>query len=139
MNFPRGITNCSQDIIPILNTLLMDTFAPTSPANLLQAIKVLQATVTNCWPVLSEDRHRIELVRAMTVCWLHVNDELANSGSQRNLQLGEAQQQLKTTAALLSKAMPADSEFQNDVLRLLKAEPKLAALFNGVGEGPISS
>lgn len=117
----------------------MDTFAPTSPANLLQVIKVLQATVTNCWPVLSEDRHRIELVRAMTVCWLHVNDELVSSGSQKNLQLGEAQQQLKTTAALLSKAMPAGSEFENDVLRLVTAEPKLAALLNGVGEGPISS
>ena len=106
----------------------MDTFAPTSPANLLQAIKVLQAVVTNCWPVLSEDRHRIELVRAMTVCWLHVNDELVSTGSQRNLQLEEAQQQLKTTAALLSKSMPAGSKLQNDVLRLLTAEPKLAAL-----------
>lgn len=112
----------------------MDPFAPTNSDNLVPAIQVLQAIVLNCWPVLCEDRHRIELLRVMSVCWLHLNDELQSSGSKRDPQLEEAKHQLKITADLLSKSMPDEANFINEVKQLVCVEPQIASLFRQ-GEG----
>lgn len=113
----------------------MDPFAPTNPDNLLQGIKALQAIVLTSWLVLSEDRHRLELVKAMTVCWAHINDELLSSGSQRSPKLEDAQHKLRITAALLARSMADDGIFMNDVEQLVSVDPKVASLFEGIERG----
>lgn len=107
----------------------MDPFAPMNPENLIQAIQALQAIVLNSWPVLSEDRHRIDVLKAISICWLHVNDDILSNKSPANGQLLEAQHDLKTTAALLSKAMPDNGTFSKEVEQLISVEPKVASLF----------
>lgn len=113
----------------------MDPFAPTNPDNLLQGIKTLQVIVLNGWLVLSEDRHRLELLKALTVCWVHIIDDLLSSDSKRSQKLEEAQHQLRTTATLLFKSMPDDGVFMNDVDQLVSVEPKIASLFKGIERG----
>lgn len=108
----------------------MDPFATTNPENLIQAVQALQAIVLNSWPVLSEDRHRIDVLKAISISWLHVNDDIPSNKSPTNGQLLEAQHELKTTAALLSKAMPDNGKFSKEVEQLISVEPKLASLFS---------
>lgn len=107
----------------------MDPFAPTKPENLIQAVQALQAIILNSWPVLSEDHHRMDVLKAISICWLHVNDDILSNMSPTNGQLLKAQHDLKTTAALLSKAMPDNGTFSKEVEQLIRVEPKLASLF----------
>lgn len=107
----------------------MDPFAPMNPENLIQAVQALQAIVLNSWPVLSEDCHRIDVLKAISICWLHVNDDILSNKLPTNEKLFKAQHDLKTTAALLSKAMPDNGTFSKEVEQLIRAEPRVASLF----------
>lgn len=108
----------------------MDPFASANPENLIQALQALQAIILNSWPVLSEDRHRIDILKAISICWLHVNDDILSNKSPVNGQLLKAKDHLKATATLLSKAMPDNGTFPKEVEQLVRAEPKVASLFN---------
>lgn len=107
----------------------MDPFAPANPEKLVQAVQTLQAIVLNSWPVLSEDRHRINVLQAISICWLHINDDILSNKSPTNGHLLMAQHDLRTTAALLSKAVPDNGKFSKEVEQLIRVEPKVGSLF----------
>ena len=60
----------------MLSKILTDPFGPSHPSLLLAAAKATQSTVANCWPRMTESVHRIELVKALTLCWTTVNGDI---------------------------------------------------------------
>lgn len=119
-----------KDILPILYTILMDPFAPANPPTLIQAIKTLQIVILNCWVVITTDRHRHELIKALIVAWLNVNEEIQNGSSAQKDVLQAAKQELAKTGPLFIAAATTEPDVvKNEVAQLVAAQPELSGLF----------
>jgi len=61
--------------------ILSDPFMVRISGTLLPAVQGLKTTMRNCWPRISTPIHQGEILKALTVCWLSVQEE---SESQRD-------------------------------------------------------
>lgn len=123
-------TNVKQDILPLLSAVLMDPFAPSNPALLLRGIKTIQTTVLNCWPILSEEHHRVQIVKALSICWINLTEEILNSGSEDVKHgLDQLKQELQISAALLCRSTGGTAGQVTALVDVVNVYPDLSNLF----------
>lgn len=119
-----------QDIIPLVSAVLMDPFAPSNPTLLLRGIKATQATILNCWPILSEEQHRTQVIRALSVCWVNLAEEVRNGSNGKRLELDALKLELKVTVSLLLKSAEETVDVKTEFTPLIDAYPDLQDLFS---------
>jgi hypothetical protein len=113
----------TQDIVPILSGKLTDPFAPSYPKLLLEAAKTTQSVIANCWPRMTESVHRIELIKAITVCWTLVDEEIANA------ELEAVREELRISSLMLVKSVEGKLDIEQELRPLIGASPRLRGLF----------
>lgn len=120
----------NQDILPLLSAVLVDPFAPSNPALLLQGIKTIQTTILNCWPILSEEHHRVQIVKALSICWINLTEEIESSGS-RDVKHGldQLKQELQISAALLCRSTGGTIGRVTALTGVVDVYPDLSNLF----------
>ncbi|OBT72381.1 hypothetical protein VF21_07477 [Pseudogymnoascus sp. 05NY08] len=120
----------AKDILPLLSAVLADPFAPSNPALLLRGIKTVQTTILNCWPILSEEHHRVQIVKALSICWINLTEEIMNSASENaKHELDQLKQELQVSAALLYKSTGGTTGQQTALTDVVNAYPDLSNLF----------
>jgi hypothetical protein len=95
-----------QDIVPLLSSIIGDPFAPSAPSLTVSAIEALQAVITNTWPRLIDGKYWIEIMRAISVCWVVTNDadDLATNDQ------GAVQKELKQACTLIWAALEGSDQ-----------------------------
>lgn len=110
--------------------VLSNPFAALAPATLCAAIAGLQAIIANCWPRLSTPAYQDELIKALVVCYLTVQDEREQLGARFTAIDAEL---VKTASMLTVAARGAGGEELQDLAdkaaALVSKEPLLAGLF----------
>ncbi|KAK0613038.1 hypothetical protein B0T17DRAFT_498777, partial [Bombardia bombarda] len=77
-----------QDIIPILLEVIAEDFAPLVPETLSVALDVLDAVLTNCWPMIPGIPWQDKIIAALVICWENVVREHDNdSGNEDFIQI----------------------------------------------------
>lgn len=114
----------------MLSEVLSNPFAALAPATLSAAIAALQAIIANCWPRLSTPAYQDELIKALVVCYLTVQDEQDQLGPR----FEDIDAELVKTASMLTvAARGAGGEVVQDladkVALLVSKEPLLGELF----------
>lgn len=108
----------------------MDPFAASNPALLLRGIKTIQTTILNCWPILSEEHHRVQIIKALSICWINLTEEITNSGSQDVKRgLGQLKQELQISAALLCRCTGGTVGQVTALTDVVNVYPDLTNLF----------
>ncbi|KAH8808777.1 hypothetical protein F5884DRAFT_793275 [Xylogone sp. PMI_703] len=123
-----------KDLMPIFSSVLSDPFGTSTPSVLLAGIKSLQITILNCWPRMSETSHRIEAIKAITLCWgAVITDERESSiipeAKQRNKEIGNIKEGLKSCGRILVKAVEGRFDIEAELQPLLRADPSLVDVF----------
>jgi hypothetical protein len=116
-----------KDILPILSTVLTDPFGAARPSLLLAAMKALQVTMMNCWPRMSEPVHRMEIIKALVLCWRAVGDDVERQ--TREKMLSDVRDELKITGRLLVTAVEEEVDIRSDLEPLVNADPGIRVLF----------
>ncbi|KFY65185.1 hypothetical protein V496_02761 [Pseudogymnoascus sp. VKM F-4515 (FW-2607)] len=120
----------AKDILPLLSAVLVDPFAPSNPALLLRGIKTIQTTILNCWPILSEEHHRVQIVKALSICWINLTEEITNSGSEDVKRgLDQLKQELQISAALLCSSTGGTVGQVTALTDVINVYPDLTNLF----------
>lgn len=107
----------------------MDPFAPSNPGLLLQGIKATQTTILNCWPVMSEEQHRLELIKTLSVCWVTVAEEVRNNDVEQRPELGALTREMKIAALLLLKSVEGTVDLRTEITSLISLHPGISDLF----------
>ncbi|KAL2140987.1 hypothetical protein VTI28DRAFT_2992 [Corynascus sepedonium] len=122
-----------KDLIPMLSAIMTDPFAPVAPATLLAAIQALQRVLANCWPRIPGSPWQDEIINALVLCWLHLDEHEQSPTGEVYIQL---KQELLTTSKVLAALLKtskseneAATELSSHVAPLVAKEPRLAALF----------
>ncbi|ELR09170.1 hypothetical protein VC83_05582 [Pseudogymnoascus destructans] len=120
----------AKDILPLLSAVLVDPFAPSNPALLLRGIKTVQTTILNCWPILSEEHHRVQIVKALSICWINLTEEIMSSASEDvKHELDQLKQELQISAALLFKSTGGTAGQETALTDAVNVYPDLSNLF----------
>jgi len=88
----------------------------------------LQTILLNCWPRISEPKYKIEIIKALSVCWKDVSD------SEDMGRLEEVQQELKMAGRLFVNAVEGDVNIRAELRPLVEVNRGVGIMF-GVGEG----
>lgn len=107
----------------------MDPFALSNPGLLLQGIKTTQTTILNCWPVISEEQHRLELIRALSVCWVMMAEEVRNNDAEQTPELSALTREMKIAALLLQKSVEGTVDLRTEIISLISLYPSISDLF----------
>ncbi|KFY88970.1 hypothetical protein V500_06019 [Pseudogymnoascus sp. VKM F-4518 (FW-2643)] len=120
----------TKDILPLLSAVLVDPFAPSNPALLLRGIKTIQTTILNCWPILSEEHHRVQIVKSLSICWINLTEEIMCSGSEDVKHgLDQLKQELQISAALLCRSTGGTAGQVTALVDVVNVYPDLSNLF----------
>jgi len=108
---------------------MTDPFAPVAPETLFAAIRALQAVIANCWPRIPGSPWQDEIINALVLCWLHVEEHDHPAGDKP---YAEIEQELLTASKALAavfKTGEGSTDLLSRVAPLLEKEPRLAKLF----------
>jgi hypothetical protein len=64
-----------QDLIPMLTSIISDSFATSHPPLVLATLKATQTMMTACWPRVGQQPWQNEILKALVLCWLHFTDD----------------------------------------------------------------
>ena len=115
--------------MPIISTVLTDPFGPSRPSLLLEATKTLQSIILNCWPRMTEPVHRIEIIKALTLCWRRVTEDYVEHSDVDTQLLHKIKEQLKVAGKLLVKSVEGEMDIGDELEPLFKADPGLREVF----------
>jgi len=107
----------------------MDPFGLSHPSLLLAAAKATQTTVVNCWPRMTESIHRIELIKALTLCWAAVNEGANGNGEARSLERERIKQELQLAGTALVRSVSGKVDIAKELQPLLHTDLSLGSLF----------
>lgn len=113
----------------MLSKILTDPFGPSHPSLLQAAAKATQTTVVNCWPRMTESTHRIELVKALTLCWATVNGDIGATDEPKRLELEGIKKELQVAGRTLFKAVAGGLDMKEELQPLLQVDSSLRSLF----------
>jgi hypothetical protein len=116
-----------KDIIPILSTVLMDPFGTSRPSLLLEAVRAMQVVILNAWPRMREVGHRMEVVRALVVCWRTVCEE--GGGEEEGKGLAEVKKEVGVAGRLLVSAVEGEVDMRAELAPIMDVD---AGLVEGV-------
>jgi hypothetical protein len=112
-----------KDIIPILSTVLIDPFVGQKPSLALAGIRCAQSVVLNAWPRVREEGYRIEIVKALVVCWRTVSED------DKGEELEEVKSEIKNTGRLLVKAVGAEVDIKEELRPLFEVDESVSEVF----------
>ncbi|KFY22871.1 hypothetical protein V493_06272 [Pseudogymnoascus sp. VKM F-4281 (FW-2241)] len=120
----------AKDILPLLSAVLVDPFAPSNPALLLRGINAVQTTILNCWPILSEEHNCVRIVKALSLCWINLTEEIVNSGNEDVKHgLDQLKQELQISAAMLCRSTGGTTGRAPALTDVVRIYPDLSNLF----------
>ena len=117
--------------MPILSTTLTDPFATSRPSLLLIAVKTIRTTILNCWPRISEPRHRIEITSAIALSWTNVSQ----STTEDFQSLEEIRRELSVAGKLLVRAVRGEVDIRKELEPLFAVNDGLRQIFGMVEDG----
>ncbi|KAI2619215.1 hypothetical protein GGR54DRAFT_647913 [Hypoxylon sp. NC1633] len=124
-----------KDLIPMVSEIMADPFGTKHPPTLHSALNLLQAILSACWPRIPH--HCDEIIKALTLCWLNIDDEESFQAGDPNATALKAR--LAETADMLSAVMrAADIDLHDRVEMLVEREPQLSKLFRACTPRPES-
>jgi hypothetical protein len=78
---------------------------------------------------MTESIHRIELVKALTLCWSAVNTDLRSNNEGTNSELDGVKKELQIAAMTLVKAVVGKVDILEELQPLIQVDPSLRSLF----------
>lgn len=78
---------------------------------------------------MTESVHRIELVKALTLCWASVNGDVSLNDEARNLELERIKQELQLAGTTLVRSVSWKLDMADELQQLLHVDPSLSSLF----------
>lgn len=113
-----------------LSTRLCDPFSPAQPELLQATLHVLQTTLLNCWPRISQSIYYVEIIRALSLCWTNIKDE-ENDNNVMNLssKFTEIKEQVRVNARILIECLKGKVNFEMVLAPVFNAEPGLREVF----------
>lgn len=120
-----------KDLVPMYSEMLSDPFAPRYPEYLFAAIRGLQAVMRNCWPRVATPHHQGEVLKALTLGWLSLQDDDGSFGDEtQNASRAELRGALVETAAMLAAiSSTAGTNLSEQTSQLVARDESLKALF----------
>lgn len=113
----------------MIAAVMTDPFATAHGPAIAAASKALNCCVTQCWPRMAEPERAEEVTRIIIVCWLNIHSAEAGPKLPKALR-SEIEMQLKLASKMLNVLRQEyDLEIPAELLKILKEEPQLVALF----------
>jgi len=115
----------------MISSVMTDPFAVSCPSVIVEAARALNATISNCWPRISERGYEGEVLRTIATCWLNLDD--GNLLDRRPLtgDVGRILGELRHTVKMLQSLYQArGTKPPPGIHEVLKEEPKLEELFS---------
>jgi hypothetical protein len=78
---------------------------------------------------MTESVHRVELVKALTLCWSAINTDLRSDGEANNSELEGIKQELQVAGITLVKTVVGKLDIREELQPLIQADPSLKCLF----------
>jgi hypothetical protein len=78
---------------------------------------------------MTEPVHRIEIIKALALCWNAVTEDGLSHSADGGNTLEFLMEGLKTTGMLLVKAVEGEIDIKSELEPLLRADPTLTELF----------
>jgi hypothetical protein len=78
---------------------------------------------------MTESVHRIELIKALTLCWASVNDDVSLIDEARRLELERIKQELHLAGTTLVMSVSGKLDMAEELQPLLHVDPSLNMLF----------
>jgi hypothetical protein len=121
-----GITSVKhlKDILPILSTVLIDPFGSSKPSLLLAGLRCLQSLILNAWPRVREEGYRIEIVKALVVCWRTVTEE-----GKEGEGLEAVKDEIKNTGRLFAEAVGREVDMKEELRPLFQVDGSVEEVF----------
>jgi hypothetical protein len=121
-----GITSVKhlKDILPILSTVLTDPFGSSKPSLLLAGLRCLQSLILNAWPRVREEGYRIEIVKALVVCWRTVTEE-----GKEGEGLEAVKDEIKNTGRLFAEAVGREVDMKEELRPLFQVDGSVEEVF----------
>lgn len=116
-----------QDTLPILTTTLTDPFAPTHPTLLSTTLTTLQAIIENCWPRLSEPRHKIEIITSLVTCWTNIFQV-----PEGDFKAAGVKDQILVAGTMFVRAVEGEVDVKDELEPLFERDPGLREVFGMV-------
>lgn len=126
-----------QDTLSIIFTVLSDPFAVTNTTLLISAIYALQSIILNCWVRLGLPKYRLEILKALCLCWKNTDEELVGNVKGQMEKFAKVVEELKATGRIFVTAVAESdhgSNVKNEVKMLVEVDGNLRSLF-GIGGG----
>jgi hypothetical protein len=79
--------------------------------------------VLNAWPRVREEGYRIEIVKALVVCWRTVSED------DKGEELEEVKSEIKNTGRLLVKAVGAEVDIKEELRPLFEVDESVSEVF----------
>jgi hypothetical protein len=116
-----------KDLVPMYSEMLSDPFAAGYPEYFLAAIRGLQATMRNCWPRISTPHHQGEILKALTLGWLSLQDD---ESSREEADTNKLRAALTETASMLAAiSSAAGTDLAEQTSQLIASDKTLEGLF----------
>lgn len=78
---------------------------------------------------MTESVHRIELVKALTLCWATFNEDVGRNDEARSLELERIKQELQLAGSTLVRSVSGSLDMAEELQPLLHVDPSLSLLF----------
>jgi hypothetical protein len=78
---------------------------------------------------MAESIHRIELVKALTLCWTAINTDIRFNNEANNAELEGIRQELQVAGMTLVKTAIGKLDITEELKPLIQADPSLRSLF----------
>jgi len=121
-----------KDMIPILSAVLADSFGALRPSLLFETVKTLQAMILNTWPRMSEQIHRVEVIKALVLCWKTINEDESTHTEAEQMVLGDLREEIGVAGRLLVKAVEGDFDMVTELRPIMEVDRALIESVFGI-------
>ncbi|KAL9104139.1 MAG: hypothetical protein Q9163_000886 [Psora crenata] len=108
-------------VLTILSAIMANPFSTAYPPLLEASVKSLQIVMTTAWPRV--DYHRGEILKALTVCWLRIQEDLDSS-----TELKKIRREIEKTMQMLTALMNQSSTIVEEYQLLVASDSRLQEL-----------
>ncbi|KAL9124286.1 MAG: hypothetical protein Q9217_006372 [Psora testacea] len=108
-------------VLAILSAIMANPFGTAYPPLLAISVKALQNIITTVWPRV--EYHRGEILKALTVCWLRIEDD----GNDSTV-LEEIRRDIEDTTQMLTALLSRSLDVADECHLLVESDCRLQAL-----------
>jgi len=118
-----------KDIIPVLSSILTEPFGGLHLSLLLTSVKTLERVILNCWPRMTQAVYRIEIIKALALCWSVVTEDDITRPAHDGKVLESVKGELRITGRMLMNSVNGKLNIMNELEPLIRADPTLTQVF----------